>query len=205
MSNTTYSHRILRTYGLLVDFEGEPHRSNVPSPLEGRKAAKETMEQWTQRVLGNEVSKVRIYRPTRVKGDTLLFGLTESHDATLVLEIVRCAVRKKGESAKEKIQEIEETLKSTVQERRARVRELRNSFEEEYSEKLGEIMRENAFLPLDELQELVEDMESDLHPSVREWVMTLNPGKAVKELSGKSVAALMLRRMSLMAKDIENS
>lgn len=199
MSDTTYSRRILRTYGLLVDFEGKPRLKNVPSPLEGRKAAKETMEKWTQRVLGDEVSKVRVYRPVRVQNETLVSSITNTHDATLLQEIVRGAVRKKAKSAKEKIQDIQLEHKAELKIRRANARELRKIHEGHLAEKIDEIIASTAYLPLDDLQDLVAELRDELHPSVCDWVRSKFPTNE-EEVSVNDILKLLLRRMSTQAK-----
>jgi len=53
-----YCYNILKKYSLLVDFDGEPHRKNVPAPVDG-----ETFNQWKRRVLGDEVTGVVVYTP----------------------------------------------------------------------------------------------------------------------------------------------
>lgn len=57
-SKEYYRYRILKTYSLIVDFEGKPERENVPSPING-----ETYGQWKNRVLGDSVINVVIYSP----------------------------------------------------------------------------------------------------------------------------------------------
>lgn len=63
-SKENYCYKILNTYGLIVDFEGEQHRSNVPSPVKG-----ENFSQWKHRVLGDEVSNVVVYAPYAPRGN----------------------------------------------------------------------------------------------------------------------------------------
>jgi hypothetical protein len=53
-----YRYRILKAYSILVDFDGEPHRERVPSPIEG-----ETFKQWRLRILGDQATNVTIYGP----------------------------------------------------------------------------------------------------------------------------------------------
>lgn len=200
MSDSTYSHRILKTYDLLVDFEGKPHRKNVPGQLLGSKRAKETMENWTQRVLGEDVSKVRVYRPVRVKGNTLVSSLTDTHDARLVRDIVRGAVRKKSKSAKAKIEEIQVEHAAELKKRRANARELRKAHEENLSGKIDEILAATAYLPLDDLQDLVLELGDDLSPSVRDWALALAPAKDAEEVSVSDVLKQMLLRMHYLSK-----
>ena len=57
-SKENYCYKILNTYGFIVNFQGEHHRNNVPSPIES-----ENFSQWKLRVLGSEVSNVVVYAP----------------------------------------------------------------------------------------------------------------------------------------------
>lgn len=59
MSNKVdYCRRILNTYSLIVDFDGEPPRVNVPRPIDG-----ETFSAWKNRILGPEVENIVLYVP----------------------------------------------------------------------------------------------------------------------------------------------
>jgi len=53
-----YCYRILKTYSLLVDYDGKCNRVNVPSPKSG-----ETFKAWKIRVLGLETYNVTIFTP----------------------------------------------------------------------------------------------------------------------------------------------
>jgi hypothetical protein len=50
-----YRYRILKEHSVLVDFEGTVERTNVPAQKD-----RETFKQWTKRVLGDNVSDVRV-------------------------------------------------------------------------------------------------------------------------------------------------
>lgn len=54
----SYCYRILKTHSVIVDFDGEPHLTNVPGVVEG-----ETFKQWKERVLGPDATDVMVYRP----------------------------------------------------------------------------------------------------------------------------------------------
>ena len=53
-----YCYRILKTYSLLVDYDGKCNRVNVPSPIDG-----ETFKAWKKRVLGAATSEVKVFSP----------------------------------------------------------------------------------------------------------------------------------------------
>lgn len=76
-SKENYCYKILNTYSLIVDFEGEPHRTNVPSPVED-----ENFSQWKRRVLGNDVSNVVLYIPSEPSGNKKIHNLQAEARAT---------------------------------------------------------------------------------------------------------------------------
>lgn len=53
-----YRLRILKTYSIMVEYDGTPHRSNVPSSV-----GAETFKQWKARVLGPDVTNVVVLAP----------------------------------------------------------------------------------------------------------------------------------------------
>jgi len=55
-SKEKYCYKILKSHSLIVDFDGEPPRKNVPSLVEG-----ETFKKWKNRVLGEDVENVCVY------------------------------------------------------------------------------------------------------------------------------------------------
>lgn len=69
-SKENYCYKILNTYGLIVDFDGEHHRSNVPGAVEG-----ENFAQWKRRVLGDKVSNVVLYTPYEPSGNKKIHNL----------------------------------------------------------------------------------------------------------------------------------
>jgi hypothetical protein len=54
-----YRYRIMKTYGILVDYEGEAELVNVPAP----NGEDETFNRWKLRVLGPNVSEVTVMTP----------------------------------------------------------------------------------------------------------------------------------------------
>lgn len=205
MSDPQYSLRILKAYGFLVEFEGAPRLKNVPSPQEGKKGTNETLKQWQARVLGDEVSKVRIYRPVKVTGDTLIKDLEESHDGSFIKDVIACAVRKKEKSARQKIQDLEELFSSQLKRKRSSLRELERNHQEELSSKVAEVLEATAFLPLDDLKDLVHEMGDRIHPAVRSWALGFVPDESDEGISVKDILEHMLLRMSLMAKGSNTS
>lgn len=64
---------VLRVYSLIVDFDGEPSRKNVPGPVEG-----ETFGRWKERVLGENVEQVVVYAPCSPANQTKIATLQRS-------------------------------------------------------------------------------------------------------------------------------
>ena len=65
-----YCYRILKTYSLLVDYEGKCKGVNVPRPKEG-----ETFKAWKIRVLGSGASGVKIFTPVTPASQTKISTL----------------------------------------------------------------------------------------------------------------------------------
>ncbi len=72
-----YCYRILKSYSLLVDFDGQPDRENVPSPLDKN----ETFGQWKKRVLGANIDGVTVYGPIEVNDRTRINTLQSNFNA----------------------------------------------------------------------------------------------------------------------------
>jgi hypothetical protein len=70
MSKEIYCYRILKTYSLIIDYEGDAQRENVPKPIEG-----ETFNQWKKRVLGSNVSNVTVFAPKQPAPQTRISTL----------------------------------------------------------------------------------------------------------------------------------
>jgi hypothetical protein len=64
-SKEEYCYRILKSYSLIVDFDGTPDRVNVPAPVEG-----ETYGQWKKRILGEDIHNVVLYSPAKPANQT---------------------------------------------------------------------------------------------------------------------------------------
>jgi hypothetical protein len=75
-----YRYRIMKSHSILVEFDGVPNRTNVPAPLNDR----ETWKQWTQRVLGNNISNVKILAPMTPEPATQMRTLREYASAEMV-------------------------------------------------------------------------------------------------------------------------
>jgi hypothetical protein len=115
-----YCFRVLRKYGLLVNFDGEVGRVNVPDQLDN---SDETLKQWIKRVLGPDVSNVVVYVPESLNGARGLAKLQTAVDAVHLRQVLRTQVKVKNaqavvkvEKAVEKAQRIFSTFsKDTIQ------------------------------------------------------------------------------------------
>jgi hypothetical protein len=65
-----YCYQILKSHSVVVDFDGQPHLTKVPSIVEG-----ETFKQW-KRVLGPDVENVVIYGPYEPKPQTRMHNVS---------------------------------------------------------------------------------------------------------------------------------
>lgn len=64
-SKTDYIFRVYKKYGILPIFEGQPKRTNVPSPADN-----ENYVEWCQRVLGQENSLVSVLQAVQPNGNS---------------------------------------------------------------------------------------------------------------------------------------
>lgn len=62
--------QILQEYSILVVFDGLPAWKRVPSKLEDE--ARETFAQWKKRVLGQDVTNVRVFLAVEPAGQSLV-------------------------------------------------------------------------------------------------------------------------------------
>ena len=112
-SKFEYCFKVLRTYGLLVNFDGEVSRVNVPAPLEDND---ETITQWRKRVLGPDVSNLVVYMPEVLTGTRKLSKLQRAVDATHLRQVLRAQGKAKealGLAKTEKAVEKTERMFST--------------------------------------------------------------------------------------------
>ncbi len=71
-SKENYCYRILKSHSLIVDFEGEPTRKNLPEVIKG-----ETFKQWKKRVLGENITNVVVYTPDEPAPQTRISTLQD--------------------------------------------------------------------------------------------------------------------------------
>ncbi len=115
-----YCFRVLRKYGLLVNFDGAIGKVNVPEPLEGND---ETLTHWIKRVLGPDVNNVVVYVPEFTAGMRKISRLQAAVDAVHLQQVLRAQGKVKNaqavvkvEKAVEKTERIFSTLpKGTIQ------------------------------------------------------------------------------------------
>ncbi|MFZ4439389.1 MAG: hypothetical protein ACOYOS_13240 [Syntrophales bacterium] len=100
-----YCHRILKTYSLIVDFNGTPPRKNVPAPIKG-----ETYKQWKKRVLGNDVTDITLYGPIEPDQKTKIRTLQNEANAEHLERMFRAFEKIKD---KQKSTAVEEAVSET--------------------------------------------------------------------------------------------
>lgn len=104
-----YCKRILTTYSLLVDFDGEPRRENVPADLD----VEETYKSWKKRVLGDEVENVVVFQATEPRGNVLISTLQDNSQAEHMGDMIRYISREKKKKLKIAVnQAVDETVQN---------------------------------------------------------------------------------------------
>lgn len=147
-----YCFRVLRKYGLLVNFDGEVGKVNVPEPLDG---SDETLAHWIDRVLGVDVSNVVVYRPESLNGTRRIAKLQTFVDAVHLRQVLRAQTKVKNaqavvkvEKAVEKTEHIFSTLpKGTIEDHLAEFGEslepsVRDFFERQISNSPDDVSTE---------------------------------------------------------------
>ncbi|WBS04654.1 hypothetical protein OU994_10415 [Pseudoduganella sp. SL102] len=87
-----YRLKILKTYSIMVEFDGAPHRSNVPGPIKD-----ETFAQWKKRVLGPGVSNVSVLAPWEPASQTRMHTVQGWSDLEWPKLIAREVTAKKNQ------------------------------------------------------------------------------------------------------------
>lgn len=137
MSKEKYCANILRYYSMLVEYEGNEDKLNVPLPLEET----ETLAHWRQRVLGEDVSDVKVYLPIDVPGNTLISTIQNKIDSRHVANIFNNLRKEKNGQIKVAVDEAIKTTRKTF-----------------------------TTFPIDTLEEIVEDLELTLEEPVSEFL-----------------------------------
>ncbi len=100
MSNERYCYRIFKKYSLLVDFEGTPHRVNVPEEIEN-----ETFARWKKRVLGSDVENVVVFVAIKPDPRTRIKTLKKWGEPNYLKKIFTMLARANREQKNEAVNE----------------------------------------------------------------------------------------------------
>jgi hypothetical protein len=99
-SKEDYCRRILNTYSLIIDFDGEPSRENVPGPLNDKD---ETYGQWKQRVLGDDITNVVLYAPDTPANQTRISTLQTKANAGHLGAVFKEFIREKNKQKQSEV------------------------------------------------------------------------------------------------------
>ncbi|WP_283708918.1 hypothetical protein [Pseudoalteromonas prydzensis] len=107
MNKHNYCRRIMEVYGVIVDFEGNISRTNVPGPIDEN----ETLKGWTNRVLGDDVYDVSFsLQHTYAPQTRMSTIIDDSYDAAQqAKKILKNTVKNKTDRLKEELEQ--ESLK----------------------------------------------------------------------------------------------
>lgn len=103
MNKHNYCRRIMEVYGVIVDFEGDISRTNVPGPIDEN----ETLNGWTNRVLGDDVYDVSFSLQYTYAPQTRMSTIIDdSYDAAQqAKKILKNTVKNKTERLKDELKE----------------------------------------------------------------------------------------------------
>jgi hypothetical protein len=109
-----YILKILRKYGILVSFTGEPRTRLLPSKIEG-----ENLNQWIARVLGDQASDVQVYMPTQPHGNASVERLAQASDVDFLKNILHRSLQMKDQEKQAELEEAEQEFKERTKAQRA--------------------------------------------------------------------------------------
>lgn len=127
MSKNIKCLNMLKTYGILVDFDGKPKDKAGTGKL-----ADETFGQWKRRVLGDSVDNLVVYIPVEVPPQKRMRILKQEGGAPHILRVVSEFTKLREEALDKKLSESEKELLdkfSTIPKRT--LRDVVDSLEEE--------------------------------------------------------------------------
>ena len=103
MNKHNYCRRIMEVYGVIVDFEGDISRTNVPGPVDEN----ETLKGWTNRVLGDDVYDVSFSLQYTYAPQTRMSTIIDdSYDAAQqAKKILKNTVKNKTERLRDELKE----------------------------------------------------------------------------------------------------
>lgn len=99
-SKEIYCYRILKAYSLIINFDGDAERANVPGPVDG-----ETFKRWKKRVLGDSTSNVEVFTPTIPAPNTKIETLRNVASADHLERVFRAFSKDKDAKKTEAIHE----------------------------------------------------------------------------------------------------
>jgi len=149
--------KILKKYGLLVDFEGDPPRTNLPGPVEG-----ETFRAWSARVLYCDPRYVTVYGPIAPASNKKVSRLADETKMDFVDALVLQAQRSKEKEAAEE----REMQASAAKALRTK---LRRTMKAQTAQELEEAKKLFASVGTETIQDLL-DSNLELANSVREYL-----------------------------------
>lgn len=89
-SKDIYCYRVMKAYSLVVNFDGDIQRVNVPSPVK-----EETFKHWKDRVFGKGVANLTVYKPTTPAPQTKMKNLQSDGGVGHLDRVFRALEREK--------------------------------------------------------------------------------------------------------------
>lgn len=150
MSKEKYCANILRYYSILVEYKGDEDKVNVPLPIE----KSETLAHWKQRVLGSDVSDVKVYMPIDISGNTLLSTIQNKIDSRHIARIFNNLRKEKNQEKEIAVEKTKQKFtKFSIQKLEEIVDDLEFTLEEPVREFLEKYMQDNSEVKTEELIE----------------------------------------------------
>lgn len=143
MNKHNYCRRIMEMYGVIVDFEGNIARTNVPGPIDEN----ETLKGWTNRVLGDDVYYVSFsLQHTYAPQTRMSTIIDDSYDAAQqAKKILKNTVKNKTDRLKEELDQETLNHQKQIDEILAKQKTKKKSYVEVTSPKADELDLEEVY------------------------------------------------------------
>lgn len=152
-----YILKILNKYGVLVNFDGEPSKQNLPSPLDN-----ETFNQWLERIFDNDVSDVCVYLPYTPWGNKKVNNLAYEADMDFLKSILRQSQKNENKKLLTELGLVEEKFDT-------KVKEQRKTLKKEKEEAVRETRKHMSTLGVETLESILDEIDG-LQPAIREFL-----------------------------------
>ena len=163
---------VLRFYDFYIEFVGDVPK-HVERPMKNNSS--ESFAVWKKRVLGSEVSDVRVYRPVIVDGRTRI--ATVANEGQALKQLIQQSTAKVKAEGKELLQAVADSATSQKQEIKKKskkaVAEVKIQAVMEIKKTKEAMYKKAIQVPIEELEHIIDQIGESLEPAVKEHLEKL--------------------------------